>query len=95
MNFDRDLNYVVGWEALDADRTMPEGTVLYPKRGLGTPTQYAVHDRSLTPELVCSLILRSLRRNAEEHLGWAKFVDSLGTLYQAVHQHQHAPAKAA
>ena len=69
VNFDRDLNHVVGWEALDADRTRPEGTVFYPKRDLGTPRQYAVHDRSLTPELVCSLILRSVRRTAEEHLG--------------------------
>jgi molecular chaperone DnaK (HSP70) len=34
-----------------------------------TATQFQVYDRSLTPEFVTSLILRSLKRNAEEHLG--------------------------
>ena len=69
VNFDRNLDYVVGWAALDADRTRPEGSVFYPKRDLGTPTQYAIHDRSLTPEFVCSLLLRSMRQSAEERLG--------------------------
>jgi len=69
VNFDRDLSYVVGWEALDADSTRPEGSVFYPKRWLGTPAQFEVYDKSLTPEFVCSLILRSLKRNTEEYLG--------------------------
>jgi glycosyltransferase involved in cell wall biosynthesis len=32
------------------------------------------------------------RRYAEEHLGWAKFVESLGTLYEDVHRHAFARA---
>lgn len=69
VNFDRELNYVVGSLAVEADFVRPEGSVFYPKRWLGTAHQFQVYDRSLTPEFVCSLILRSLRANAEEYLG--------------------------
>lgn len=69
VNFSPELEYTVGWEALDADRTRPQGTIRHVKRWLGTDHQFQVYDRSLTPEFVTSLILRSLRRNAEEHFG--------------------------
>jgi glycosyltransferase involved in cell wall biosynthesis len=31
-------------------------------------------------------LARAARLYAEEHLGWAKFVDSLGAMYEDVHQ---------
>jgi glycosyltransferase involved in cell wall biosynthesis len=37
-------------------------------------------------------LARAGRRYAEEHLGWAGFVDSLGTLYEDVHRHAFASA---
>ncbi|GAA1557531.1 Hsp70 family protein [Kribbella sancticallisti] len=69
VNFDTDWDYVVGGEALELDRLRPEGTVWYPKRGLGSPLGFTVHDKSLTAEFVCSLIVRSAVKNAEEFLG--------------------------
>ena len=69
VNFSSDLEYHVGWDALDADRTRPEGTIWHVKRALGTSRQFQIYDRSLTPEFVTSLILRSLKQNAEEYLG--------------------------
>ena len=35
-------------------------------------------------------LARAGREYAEEHLGWARFVDSLGDLYEAVHRHAFA-----
>jgi glycosyltransferase involved in cell wall biosynthesis len=32
-------------------------------------------------------LARAGRRYAEQHLGWAQFVDSLGNLYEDVHRH--------
>ncbi|WP_109505512.1 Hsp70 family protein [Nocardioides speluncae] len=69
VNFDSDWDYVVGADAIELDRLRPAGTVWYPKRELGSPTQFTIHDKSLTAEFVCSLILRSVRRNAEEFIG--------------------------
>ncbi len=37
-------------------------------------------------------LARAGRRYAEEHLGWTKFVESLGTLYEDVHRHAFARA---
>jgi glycosyltransferase involved in cell wall biosynthesis len=37
-------------------------------------------------------LARAGRRYAEEHLGWARFVESLGTLYEDVHKHAFARA---
>jgi glycosyltransferase involved in cell wall biosynthesis len=37
-------------------------------------------------------LARAGRRYAEEHLGWAGFVESLGTLYEDVHRHAFARA---
>ncbi|GHJ46870.1 molecular chaperone DnaK [Catellatospora sp. TT07R-123] len=62
-------DYLVGTAAVEAERFRPEATIRHVKRRLGSDRGYAVDGRSVSPELVASLILRSLRRNAEEALG--------------------------
>ncbi|MBV1850916.1 Hsp70 family protein [Catellatospora tritici] len=62
-------DYVVGAAAVEAERFRPEATIRHAKRRLGTDRGYTVDGRSISPELAASLILRSLRRNAEEALG--------------------------
>jgi molecular chaperone DnaK (HSP70) len=69
LNFTRELDYLVGHPALEAEQYRPETTVRHIKRALGTTTTYDVEGRSLAPELAASLIIRSLRHNAEEYLG--------------------------
>ncbi|WP_067886010.1 Hsp70 family protein [Actinomadura chibensis] len=63
------LDYLVGSAAVEADQYRPEGTVKEAKRLLGTDRSFAVDGRSVAPELAASLVIRSLRRNAEEALG--------------------------
>ncbi|MDI1463602.1 Hsp70 family protein [Catellatospora sp. KI3] len=62
-------DYLVGAAAVEAERFRPEATIRHVKRRLGTTRGYTVDGRSISPELAASLILRSLRRNAEEALG--------------------------
>jgi molecular chaperone DnaK (HSP70) len=69
VHFLPDMDYLVGSAALDADPYNPVNTIRYVKRMLGTSTTYNIGGRSIEPELAASLILRSLRRNAEEALG--------------------------
>lgn len=69
VSFDENWDYVVGSRAVALDAVRPEGTVWYPKRTLGGPSEFNVFDRSLPAEFVCSLVLRHARRNAEEFLG--------------------------
>lgn len=69
VHFLPDLDYLVGSPAVEADPYRPTGTIRHVKRALGTPASYDIEGRSIAPELTASLILRSLRRNAEEALG--------------------------
>ncbi|MGO9077536.1 MAG: Hsp70 family protein [Streptosporangiaceae bacterium] len=69
VHFLPDLDYLIGSAAVEADQYRPEGTVREVKRALGTDRNFEVADRSIAPELIASLIIRSLRRNAEEALG--------------------------
>ncbi|MEY9862958.1 molecular chaperone DnaK (HSP70)/uncharacterized caspase-like protein [Catenulispora sp. GAS73] len=64
-----DLNYRVGTAAAEAGRLRPQNTIRNMKRALGTNTEYEIEGRSITPELAASLILRSLRDNAQDTLG--------------------------
>ncbi|MCA2215450.1 Hsp70 family protein [Jidongwangia harbinensis] len=63
------LDYLVGAAAVEADHYRPDATIRHVKRSLGTTANYEIDGRSIAPELAASLILRSLRRNAEEALG--------------------------
>ncbi len=63
------MDYLVGSAAVEATPYRPTSTIRYAKRDLGRSTGYLVDGRSVEPVLVVGLILRSLRRNAEEALG--------------------------
>jgi molecular chaperone DnaK (HSP70) len=69
--FEDDLSYSVGVEAIERARVQPANAVFAPKRLLGTNEHVQVAGRAIAPEVVVSLVLRSLRRNAEEFIGGA------------------------
>jgi molecular chaperone DnaK len=69
LNVQPDLTYTVGFPALEADRYRPEGTIRHVKRSLASGRSHEIGGRSIDPELAASLILRSLRTNAEQFLG--------------------------
>lgn len=69
VHFLPDLDYMVGGPAVEADPYRPTATIRHVKRALGTSISYQIEGRSIAPELAASLVLRSLRRNAEEALG--------------------------
>lgn len=63
-SFTDDMDYLVGTRAVEAERHRREWTVNNVKRQLGTGRLVSVGDQSLTPELVASLVIRSLRDDA-------------------------------
>lgn len=63
------LEYIVGWRAIEYGRTKPGSTFFNMKRFLGSSTMFSVEGRTFSPEFLASLILRSLKTNAEEFLG--------------------------
>lgn len=69
VSFDENMNYVVGSKAQEKTIINPYNTIFYVKRYLGSKKVFNIGGRSLTPELVASLIIRSLKRNAEEFTG--------------------------
>lgn len=69
VHFLPNMDYLVGTAAVEAEPYNPAATVRYVKRVLGTSKSYNINGRSVDTELATSLILRSLRRNAEEALG--------------------------
>jgi molecular chaperone DnaK (HSP70)/uncharacterized caspase-like protein len=69
VHFLPNFDYLVGAEAVEVDRYNPASTVRHGKRVLGTDTTFDVAGRSIAPELAASLVIRSLKRNAEEALG--------------------------
>ena len=68
VNFAEDLTYYVGVAAIERESLGVGVTVRYPKRYLGSSRQFDVFGHSITPEFATSLVLRSLRRDAEEHV---------------------------
>lgn len=64
-----DGDYVVGAAAVEEETRAGAATVRNAKRHIGTSGVYSLGGRSATPEFASSLIIRSLRQNAEEALG--------------------------
>jgi molecular chaperone DnaK (HSP70) len=64
-----DLQYLVGWRAIEHSRSSPESTFFNLKRSLGSGSLFNLHGRTFSPEFLASLIVRSLKTNAEEFLG--------------------------
>lgn len=69
LHFLPDMDYMVGTAAVEAESYSPATTIRHVKRALGTAKEYNINGRTIGTELAASLILRSLRRNAEEALG--------------------------
>ncbi|MEW2076339.1 Hsp70 family protein [Streptomyces sp. NPDC013433] len=69
VTFAPDLDYLVGSRAVDLERYSAGRTVRAIKRHLGTDHTVPIDGTELSAELVSSLVIRSLRTNAEEVLG--------------------------
>ena len=66
VSFLPNLDYVVGWDALENARINPENTVFCVKRFLGQQKTFSIHGKSFSGEFIASLIIRSLKNSAEE-----------------------------
>ena len=71
VSIDEDGTVLVGQAARDRLITHPERTAARFKRFMGSSKTYALGSRSFTPEELSSLVLRSLRQDAEAYLGEA------------------------
>ncbi|MFI7018677.1 Hsp70 family protein [Streptomyces sp. NPDC050164] len=69
VTFVPDLDYLVGSRAVDLERYSAGRTVRAIKRHLGTDHTVPIDGRELPADLVSSLVIRSLRANAEDVLG--------------------------
>ena len=67
--FTPDWNYLIGSAALEYGRINSSRLVRNIKRKLGTVGGIQIGERSLAPEFLASLIIRSLAMNFEEYLG--------------------------
>jgi molecular chaperone DnaK (HSP70) len=63
------MDYVVGWPAVEYARTDRDAAVFHIKRRLGTDSLVTIRGKQFSPEFLASLIIRSLARNVEDHLG--------------------------
>lgn len=71
VSVDEDGGILVGRAARDRLISHPERTAARFKRFMGTEKTYALGGRTFTPEELSSLVLRSLREDAEAYLGEA------------------------
>ncbi|MEV6399749.1 Hsp70 family protein [Streptomyces sp. NPDC051907] len=69
VTFVQDLDYLVGSRAVDLERLAAGRTVRAVKRRLGTDYALSLDGKELSAELLSSLVIRSLRSNAEDVLG--------------------------
>ncbi|MFI7298573.1 Hsp70 family protein [Streptomyces sp. NPDC050121] len=69
VTFAPDLDYLVGSRAVDLERYFAGRTVRAIKRHLGMEAPVTIDGAELPVDLVASLVIRSLRTNAEEVLG--------------------------
>lgn len=69
VTFVPDLDYLVGSRAVDLERFSAGRTVRAVKRHLGTDYALSLDGKELSAELLSSLVIRSLRSNAEDVLG--------------------------
>ena len=88
------FDYLAAGRPIVATDIPTHRTVLNEDRAVLVPTGSSDLARGILSLLLdpehADRLARAGRRYAEEHLGWARFVDSLGDLYEAVHQHAFA-----
>jgi molecular chaperone DnaK (HSP70) len=70
ISFLPDLDYRVGAAAMELELHDPARTIWHVKRHLGTGRMYQIGDKSVSAELVASLLVRSLRDNVSEAAGY-------------------------
>lgn len=68
VSFLSNMDYVVGWEAMENAKISPDKTIFNIKRLLGSKITKNIEGKSMTPEFIASLIIASLKKNAEEYL---------------------------
>jgi molecular chaperone DnaK (HSP70) len=71
--FTEEFDYVVGADAVQHELHSPTRAVRNVKRNIGTDHEFRIADRVFNPEVVSSLILRSLREMAAEATGQSIF----------------------
>jgi len=64
-----ELEFLVGWSAVEYGRRHPGTTVYNIKRLFGSGKSFNIAGRTLVPEVIASLLIRSLARNVEEFAG--------------------------
>jgi len=88
------FDYLAAGRPIVATDIPTHRTVLNEDRAVLVPTGSTDLARGILSLLLdperAERLARAGRKYAEEHLGWARFVDSLGDLYEAVHQHAFA-----
>jgi glycosyltransferase involved in cell wall biosynthesis len=88
------FDYLAAGRPIVATDIPTHRTVLNEDRAVLVPTGSTELARGILTLLLdpvrADRLARAGRRYAEEHLGWVKFVDFLGDLYEAVHQHAFA-----
>jgi molecular chaperone DnaK (HSP70) len=68
VSFLPNLDYLVGIDAVENARLRPESTIFGIKRLLGYGKFINVEGHALSPEFIASLIIKSLKKNAEDYL---------------------------
>jgi hypothetical protein len=63
------LEFMVGWKAIEYGQRYPDTTFYNIKRLLGSETRFNVAGRTLTPEVIASLLIRSLAKNVDDFAG--------------------------
>ncbi|WP_400767214.1 Hsp70 family protein [Methylosinus sporium] len=79
VHFYSDHSYVVGQRALDELRNNPQATVAYVKRKLGSESPRNIYGKSILPDDVAALVIRSLKTTAEEFCGMT-FTDVIASI---------------
>jgi molecular chaperone DnaK len=70
VGFHASFDYAVGWDAFTDPAILPENRFVNVKRLFSRGEGARVNGRAVSAEFLASTIIRSLRRNAEEFLGW-------------------------
>lgn len=68
VSFFSNLDYLVGVDAVENARIRPESTIFGVKRLIGSGKLINIEGHALSPEFVASLIIKSLKKNAEDYL---------------------------
>jgi len=69
VTFEPTMDYWVGWDALELATTYPDRTVFNIKRLVGSSREVEIAQGKFSAEVLASLVVASLKKNAEDFLG--------------------------